>query len=109
KSPSDSYLLLRGSVDDPDNPDNEKLTIDDLAKVRHPKAQLAYLSACSTAQNSAERLVDEMIHIANAFQLAGYPHVVGTLWEAESESAEMLAKSFYEILLVSPDNRCYND
>src|SRR5947207_890668 len=34
-------------------------------------AQLAYLSACSTADNSAEQLVDEIIRSASGFQLIG--------------------------------------
>ncbi|KAK6533572.1 hypothetical protein TWF694_002510 [Orbilia ellipsospora] len=96
KSPSDSYLLLRSSGDDLHA--DEKLTIDDLAKVRHPSAQLAFLSACSTAKVSSSRLTDEMPHIANSFQLAGYPHVIGTLWEADDESAILVSKTFYKHL-----------
>ncbi|KAF3906616.1 hypothetical protein ABW20_dc0109031 [Dactylellina cionopaga] len=102
KSPSDSYLLLRSA-------DGEKLTVDDLVKVRHSRAQLAYLSACSTAEISAEQLVDETIHIANAFQLAGYPHVIGTLWEAEDESAMMISKAFYESLFGALDKPWHNN
>ncbi|KAJ6255791.1 hypothetical protein Dda_9472 [Drechslerella dactyloides] len=76
-----------------------KLTMDDLAKVRHPIAQLAFLSAWFHREISAEQLQDEMIHIANAFQLAGYPHVVGMLWEAKDESAKAISKAFYENLV----------
>ncbi|KAK6513473.1 hypothetical protein TWF281_005097 [Arthrobotrys megalospora] len=103
KSPSDSYLLLKGTKEDLGNECNEKLTIDDLASVRNPSARLAYLSACSTAKVPTGKLIDEMIHIANAFQLAGYPHVVGTLWEAENESAGILSRSFYEFFLGDDD------
>ncbi|KAF3282005.1 hypothetical protein TWF970_001953 [Orbilia oligospora] len=97
-SPSDSYLLLKGSKDDIDGKSNEKITVADLVGIKNPKARLAYLSACSTAKISPDKLSDETINIANAFQLAGYPHVVGTIWEAEDESATMIAKSFYEKL-----------
>ncbi|KAF3232545.1 hypothetical protein TWF192_003095 [Orbilia oligospora] len=97
-SPSDSYLLLKGSKDDIDGNSNEKITVADLVGIKNPKARLAYLSACSTAKISPDKLFDETINIANAFQLAGYPHVVGTIWEAEDESATMIAKSFYEKL-----------
>ncbi|KAF3083758.1 hypothetical protein TWF594_005125 [Orbilia oligospora] len=97
-SPSDSYLLLKGSKDDIDGRSNEKITVADLVGIKNPKARLAYLSACSTAKISPDKLSDETINIANAFQLAGYPHVVGTIWEAEDESATMIAKSFYEKL-----------
>ncbi|KAF3931052.1 hypothetical protein ABW20_dc0104803 [Dactylellina cionopaga] len=96
KSPSDSYLLIKT---DCERKDWKKLTIEDLIKVNQPKAELAYLSACCTAQNSAVKLTDEMIHIANAFQLAGYPNVVGTLWEAQNVSAKAMATDFYKILL----------
>ncbi|KAF3913420.1 hypothetical protein ABW20_dc0109837 [Dactylellina cionopaga] len=100
KSPSDSYLCLRDSEDG--TSDFEKITVEDLVKVRHPNAQLAYLSACSTAEISAKQLGDEMIHIANAFQLAGFPHVIGTLWEADGESAMMVSRAFYENLFRNP-------
>ncbi|GCE02286.1 CHAT domain-containing protein [Embleya hyalina] len=42
-------------------------------------AEPAFLSACSTARPSG-RPADEAIHLASAFQLAGYRHVIGTLW-----------------------------
>ena len=101
--PSSSYLRLG-------NANEELLTIDDLAKVKHDRAQLAYLSACSTAENSASHLIDEMIHLANAFQQSGYPHVIGTLWEADNECAAIVAKRFYESLLVTaPDNKWHNN
>ncbi|KAK6514352.1 hypothetical protein TWF506_008748 [Arthrobotrys conoides] len=99
KSPSDSYLLLKGSKNDLDNELNQKITIEDLVKVKNPRARLAYLSACSTARISNDDLISETIHIANAFQLAGYPHVIGTIWEAEDESATIIAKRFYKNLL----------
>ncbi|KAK6356077.1 hypothetical protein TWF718_000451 [Orbilia javanica] len=107
KSPSDSFLLLAGSLESLDDP-AEKLTVDDLVKIKHPRAQLAFLAACSTAGISAEKLKDEMIHIANTFQLAGYPHVVGTLWQADDEAATFISKAFYENLLRDgPQNLRY--
>jgi CHAT domain-containing protein len=61
-------------------------------------AQLCYLSACSTAENTAERLTDENMHVASAFQLSGYSHVIGTLWEAGDRAAVHVAKVFYDEL-----------
>ncbi|HEU5472924.1 MAG TPA: CHAT domain-containing protein [Actinophytocola sp.] len=58
---------------------NRPLTVVDLARLRMNDAELAFLSACSTARPSG-RLADEAIHLASAFQLAGYRHVIGTLW-----------------------------
>jgi tetratricopeptide (TPR) repeat protein len=47
---------------------------------------LAYLSACSTAYGGTG-LLDEAIHIASAFQLAGFHHVVATLWPVADQAA----------------------
>jgi CHAT domain-containing protein len=55
---------------------------------------LAFLSACSTARPD-DRLADEAIHLASAFQLAGYRHVVGTLWPISDSHAVRLADDFY--------------
>ncbi|KAK4235078.1 CHAT domain-containing protein [Achaetomium macrosporum] len=59
---------------------------------------LAYLSACSTGANEAASLADEGIHLAGAFQLAGFRHVVGTLWEVSDVQSVEVARVFYETL-----------
>ena len=61
-------------------------------------ARLAYLSACSTARTGDTSLLDEAIHLATAFQLAGFPHVIGTLWEINDEIAVEIAEAFYAAL-----------
>lgn len=93
--PSQSCLLLADSLE-PGKPD--KLSARDLSESKHALAQLCYLSACSTAENSANRLTDENIHVASAFQLSGYSHVIGTLWEAGNRTAVNVAKVFYDEL-----------
>jgi CHAT domain-containing protein len=60
--------------------------------------QLAYLSACCTAQQYDLKLLDENIHLAAIFQVMGYPAVIGTLWEADDKAAAFIAKAFYEEL-----------
>jgi CHAT domain-containing protein/tetratricopeptide (TPR) repeat protein len=77
------------------------LKVRDITELSHEKARLAYLSACSTAENSAQALVDEVIYVASAFQLAGFPHVIGTMWEAEDNAAIAIAARFYENLFQS--------
>jgi CHAT domain-containing protein len=47
---------------------------------------LAYLSACSTAYGGTG-LLDEAIHLASAFQAAGFQHVVATLWPVGDTAA----------------------
>ncbi|WP_329092693.1 CHAT domain-containing protein [Actinomadura citrea] len=85
--PSSSHLLL---VDHQTRP----LTVTDLAGLRLDGAELAFLSACSTARPGA-RLADEAIHLASAFQLAGYRHVIGTLWPIGDRHAVDIADLVY--------------
>ncbi|WP_275427319.1 CHAT domain-containing protein [Streptomyces sp. NEAU-S7GS2] len=86
--PSKSLLLLHDHEYDP-------LTVADLAEMRLDSAKLAYLSACRTAFMGSVELIDEAIHLTSAFQLAGFPHVIGTLWEINDEMASRVAAAFY--------------
>ncbi|RMZ84081.1 hypothetical protein DV737_g1251, partial [Chaetothyriales sp. CBS 132003] len=77
--------------------DATKLTIERIAMAH---AQIAYLSACSTAELSIGKHLDEAINLVNCFQLLGFRHVVGTIWPASDESAGHVAKGFYTHLAV---------
>ncbi|RYP58091.1 hypothetical protein DL770_010513 [Monosporascus sp. CRB-9-2] len=57
---------------------------------------LAYLSACGTGRIKDETSVDESIHLMGAFQLAGFRHVIGTLWEVRDELCVDMARITYE-------------
>lgn len=90
--PTQSALLLGRDV-------LEKLTLEDIMKMdsdRSGHAPVAYLSACSTAEIKVQNLADESIHLASAFQLAGFMHVIGTLWAADDSAAVEIAGKFYE-------------
>ncbi|KAK8112392.1 hypothetical protein PG984_012918 [Apiospora sp. TS-2023a] len=91
-SPSDSYLHLGESL-----PDNLKLK--ELERLHHQLADVAYLSACSTAGTQDGDLADESINLSSTFQLVGFRHVVGTLWDANDKAAVRVASAFYEQLL----------
>ncbi|KAI1009831.1 hypothetical protein LB504_003019 [Fusarium proliferatum] len=91
--PCESYLKLGTDAD-------SHLTIKEIQGSRHQDAQLAYLSACSTANVSARHLVDEVVHIAGAFSLLGFRQVVGTFWVAKDIKARVVAKRFYEELML---------
>jgi CHAT domain-containing protein len=93
--PSRSRLVLHDHEADP-------LTVSALASVSLDRAQLAYLSACQTSRSAAARLTDESIHLTSAFQLIGYPHVIGTLWQIEDSSAARIASAFYARLAAGP-------
>ncbi|MFI2031827.1 CHAT domain-containing protein [Streptomyces buecherae] len=81
---------------------NRPLTVMDLARLRIDDAELAFLSACSTARPSG-RLADEAIHLASAFQLAGYRHVIGTLWRIGDWQAVGVADLIYSAIADGAD------
>lgn len=60
---------------------------------------LAYLSACSTGQVQDERMLDEGLHLVTAFQLAGFQHVIGTLWDVDDELCGEVARIVYDVAL----------
>jgi hypothetical protein len=85
--PSASRLLLSDYQSHP-------LTVLELNRLLLDEAELAFLSACATARTGT-RLPDEAIHLASAFQLAGYRHVISTLWPIADRPAVRVAEVFY--------------
>ncbi|GAA1619975.1 CHAT domain-containing protein [Nocardia ninae] len=85
--PADSRLLLYDHASAP-------LTVTALARLDLTSADLAYLSVCSTTHTTAA-LVDEAIHLTAAIHLAGYRHVIGTLWPINDAAAIRIAVDFY--------------
>lgn len=90
--PAESHLVLH------DGP----LAVREIANLDLPHARLAYLSACTTAFGGTT-LLDESIHIASAFQVAGYPHVIATLWPITDDHAPHIAHDFYTHLRNGED------
>lgn len=70
------------------------LTIPEISHLQLTHAELAYLSACSTAHRGWQH-ADESIHLASAFQLAGFRHVIASLWPVADTIAATAAKAFY--------------
>ncbi len=87
--PSASHLVL------PPDDAGRELTVVDIGRLNTEYAELAFLSACSTAQTGLA-LPDEAINLAAAFQLAGYRQVVATMWPVEDKMAEEVARACYE-------------
>lgn len=94
--PSRSRLLLHDHATAP-------LTVAGIAPLHLKRARLAYLSACSTAFHDGGQLLDEAIHLAAAFQLLGFPHVVATFWAISDPIAVTVADRFYDHLRATPD------
>jgi tetratricopeptide (TPR) repeat protein len=76
----------------------DAMSVHDVSKLKLERARIAYLSACSTAENGAARLRDEVIHIVSGFQVAGFAHVVGCLWPSADAVCVEVAKGFYSEL-----------
>jgi CHAT domain-containing protein len=74
--------------------DVRPLTVTAISRLQLTRADLAYLSACSTTDTSPT-LADEAVHITAAFQLAGYRNVIGTLWPIADRAARVAAQSVY--------------
>ncbi|KAH6660538.1 CHAT domain-containing protein [Truncatella angustata] len=89
--PSKSCLLLEDWSSDP-------LSVGLLSQMNLRKHApfLAYLSACGTSQIKDARFIDESIHLISAYQLAGFRHVVGTLWDVNDELCVDMARITYE-------------
>ncbi|KAL4962589.1 CHAT domain-containing protein [Aspergillus stella-maris] len=92
-NPSKSQLILEDGQGD-------LLAVADLLEMNLRKYSpfLAYLSACGTGQIKDERFLDESIHLISAFQLAGFRHVIGTLWSVNDETCVDMARIIYREL-----------
>ncbi|EUC39771.1 hypothetical protein COCMIDRAFT_110631 [Bipolaris oryzae ATCC 44560] len=90
--PSESCLVL--------GKDEAPITVANLRDCRLQESSpfLAYLSACSTKVNQADTLADEEIHLVSACQLAGFRHVIGTLWEVSDKHCVDVAHDLYTTL-----------
>ena len=55
---------------------------------------LAFLSACNTADVRGD-IPDEAVHLASAFQLIGFEHVIGTAWPVPDHTALAVTERFY--------------
>nr|WP_052478041.1 CHAT domain-containing protein [Kibdelosporangium sp. MJ126-NF4]CEL15596.1 hypothetical protein [Kibdelosporangium sp. MJ126-NF4] len=73
------------------------LPLPEISRLRLADAELAYLSACSTAVAGPAQ-PDEALHLSSAFQLAGFRHVIASLWPVADSVAARAADSFYERL-----------
>ncbi|MFI0799177.1 CHAT domain-containing protein [Amycolatopsis lurida] len=77
---------------------DKPLSVLEVAELDLEHAELAYLSACSTAIGGTD-LPDEAIHLAAALQLAGYRQVIATLWTITDRTAAEVAEAMYTGLL----------
>lgn len=99
--PSNSGLILRRTTETNEGglkAEQDRLTIRTISQMSLHCTSIAYLSACSTAGTVKEDLAGEVIHVASGFQVAGFPHVVGCLWDSDDSVCVQVASTFYERL-----------
>ena len=92
--PLQSALLLRDR-------EEERVTVNDLLQINLQATSpfLAFLSACGTGQTKAKSLVDESMHLISACQLAGFRHVIGTLWKVNDRSCIEMTRLVYSVMI----------
>jgi tetratricopeptide (TPR) repeat protein len=91
-APSASRLILHDHESHP-------LTVRDIsAGLRSDSAGLALLSACESADSGGIAMADEAISLASTFQLAGFPHVIASLWPVPDAAALRVVRYFYAAL-----------
>ena len=76
----------------------------DVARLRLDDAGLAFLSACSTARPAAGWPMRRSTW-PSAFQLAGYRHVIATLWPIGDQHAVDIAADIYTTLTTDRRGR----
>jgi tetratricopeptide (TPR) repeat protein len=69
-----------------------------IANQRLAGGELAYLSSCESAVPGT-RVPDEPLHLALAFQVAGYRNVVATLWPISDLGAARITEAMYRRLI----------
>ncbi len=89
KQPNQSALeLARG----------QRLTLEDIFKLRSGNHYLVCLPACETGITSDQNLIDEYVGIVSGFLAAGAAYVVSTLWIVETRATALLISEFYRLL-----------
>ena len=79
------------------------LTLLELIQATLPNAELAFLSACHSAEGGFIT-PDERIHLAAALQFCGFRSVVGTLRAMDDEDGPMISKEFYKHMFRKSGN-----
>ena len=92
--PSDSLIMFSDWKADP-------FFLTDMVRMKLDITQFAYLSVCHASSDRNVSLIEEGINMAGACQLAGYPGVVGTLWQISDDRSPRIAESIYETMYTT--------
>ncbi|KAJ3568431.1 hypothetical protein NPX13_g6422 [Xylaria arbuscula] len=94
--PGQSHLRLRDWEENP-------MTLNELFELNLHKNPpfFAYLSACGTGRVDEGRFMNENLHLINSFQLAGFRHVIGTLWEVNDRACVDMSRATYDSIIAN--------
>jgi CHAT domain-containing protein len=95
--PLDSGLQFAGT-----DPRKMLLTAKDIYGMRLPKTRLIVMSACVSSVGDFSG-GDEVTGLTRAFQVAGVPNVIGSLWTVENDATMELMTLFHKSLAESSD------
>ena len=76
----------------------DKLTVSQISEWTTKSACVAFLSACSTADTKEPVLFEEGLDICTAFNVAGIPNVIGSIWPVPNVVGADMAGVFWEII-----------
>jgi tetratricopeptide (TPR) repeat protein len=99
------HFSTHATVDGPTSLDgglrlvNGILSIRDLSDHDLSHARFAFLSACETYR-TAEEVPDEGITVGAALRIAGFEHVIATLWPISDSLSPEFSRSFYRHLIA---------
>lgn len=86
--PLRSRLMIRFDAQRP-------LTMAAIRDLSSSFSRLAFLSAYHAANFEDLSTADEVVHVAEAFQLTGFPSVGGALWQAFDSDVAVVSGEFY--------------
>jgi tetratricopeptide (TPR) repeat protein len=81
---------------------NDSLTVRQITALRLTTQTFAFLSACDTYRGGAS-VPDESITLGSALQLAGYQHVIATLWQISGVTAPDISRLVYDQMIKNDD------
>ena len=61
-----------------------------------------------SVENKVARLVDEVIHIASVFSIAGFSHFIGSMWPSRDDVCARIANLF-SASLVEPGSKWFTE
>jgi CHAT domain-containing protein len=73
----------------------DKFTVRQISDMNLEKMKIIYFSVCSTVENRAEELVNKMIYFASEFQVAGFNHIIISIWATDDKIYMKIIGKFY--------------